>query len=142
MEDMVEKIKKILLNDPEVKEKWEDLTHISSIADALKTFKLLFFFITKLVYVIEIIQVEYSGMTKEERIENAAQVLDDLIKFSGWAIFIEAFDYMIFKLVISQVVAALDDKYGSGSWFQNVAAAYEIDPDSKLSSAIKVEYVV
>ena len=65
--DIISKIKQILLNDPEVKEKWDDLTHITSLGDALKSFKLLYFFITKLVYVIEVIQAQYSGMSQDRK---------------------------------------------------------------------------
>lgn len=139
-ENIVEKIKRILLTDPEVKEKWDDLTHITSIADALNSFKLLFFFIKKLVYVIEIVQAEFGGMEKEERIDYAAQVLDDLISFSGWAFWLEAVDYMFFKFAISQVVAALDDKYGTGSWFTNYDAIKNIDKDELYIKATRKEF--
>jgi len=131
-ENIIEKLKRILLSDPEIKEKWDDLIHITSVGDALKTFKLLYFFIKKLVYIVEYVQVTYSAMTKEERIEVASDLMDDLIKFSGWAVFLEAFDGMIFKLIISQVVAGLDDRYGSGNWFLNDEAVLDIDADSIL----------
>lgn len=139
-ENIVEKLKRILLADPEVKEKMDDLIHITSIPDALKTFKLLYFFIKKLVYVIELIQVEFDGLDKDKRIEIAAEMLDDLIKFSGWAIFIESFDYFIFKLLISQVVAALDDRYGNGSWFRNPEANASIDYNNILIASITKEF--
>jgi hypothetical protein len=139
-ENIVEKIKRILLTDPEVKVKWDDLTHITSIADALNSFKLLFFFIKKLVYVIEIVQAEFGGMEKEERIDYAAQVLDDLISFSGWAFWLEAVDYMFFKFAISQVVAALDDRYGTGSWFTNYDAIKNIDKDELYIKATRKEF--
>lgn len=139
-DNIIEKIKNVLLNDPEVKEKWEDLTHIDSIADALKSFKLLYFFVKKLVYVIEMIQAEFGAMTKEERIDYAAQVLDDLINFSGWAFWVEAVDYTIFKFMISQVVAALDDKFGTGSWFRNTMAVNAIDPSKNLESKIRSDF--
>ena len=67
-ENIIEKLKRILLADPEVKEKWDDLIHITSIDDALKTFKLLYFFVKKLVYVIELVQVSYDSISKDERI--------------------------------------------------------------------------
>lgn len=133
--DIISKIKQILLNDPEVKEKWDDLTHITSLGDALKSFKLLYFFITKLVYVIEVIQAQYSGMSQDERIDYAAKTLDDLIQFKGWAIFMEPFDYMFFKFVISQVVAGLDSKYGTGHWFNNETAKASLDSGNHLANA-------
>ena len=139
-ENIIEKLKRILLADPEVKDKLKDLTSITSVADALKTFKLLYFFIKKLVYVVELIQAEFGGMEKEQKVEVAAALLDDLIKFSGWAIFIETFDYLIFKLLISQVVAALDDRYGSESWFKNVDANSSIDYNNILISGVTKEF--
>lgn len=130
--NIVLKIKEILYNDPEVKERWEDLVSITSFVDFLKSFKLIYFFIKKLVYVIEFIEAELGKMSKEERIEYAAVVLDDLIVFSGWAAFIELIDGFIFKIAISQVVAALDDKFGNGSWFNNSIASSDIDPSGCL----------
>lgn len=139
---IVNKIKEILLEDQEIKDSWDDLTHISSLQDALKTPKLLYFFIQKLVYVIELIQAEFHSITKEERIEYAAQVLDDLISFSGWFFWLEALDYQIFKLIVSQIVVAIDEKFGSGSWFIKDSARVSIDPVTVLEDATKKKFAV
>lgn len=139
---IINKISNILVGDPEVNEKWNDLTHISSFSDALKSFKLLFFFIKKLVYVIETVQAEFGDelMTKEQRIEYAAEILDTLVKFTGWAGWLEAFDGIIFKFAISQVVASLDDRFGSGSWFLNQDAKKNIDSNDLYIKLIQKEF--
>lgn len=139
---IVNKIKEILFEDQEIKDSWDDLTHISSLQDALKTPKLLYFFIQKLVYVIELIQAKFHSITKEERIEYAAQVLDDLISFSGWFFWLEALDYQIFKLIVSQIVVAIDEKFGSGSWFIKDSARVSIDPVTVLEDATKKKFAV
>ncbi len=43
-----------------------------------------------------------------------------------WKFIIEPFDYMVFKLVIGQVVSALDNKFGN-DWLVNADAQAELD---------------
>lgn len=136
LEEIYQKIKEALFNDPEVKEKWNDLIHIDSISDFLKSFKLLFWMAKKIVYVVELAQAEYDAIDKSERIDLAAKLLDDIIVFDGWAKIFEPFDGFAFKLIISGAVNALDDKFGSGNWFKNTLASAELDNTGVLSSLL------
>ena len=125
--ELVEEIKKILKGDPELERQWEDFIHITSITDLLKSFKILFFFIRKIIYLVEYVQAELGQLEKDERLEVVVTVLDDLIQFKGWVVWIEAFDHILFELAVSQVVAALDNQFGTGSWFKIPEANKDID---------------
>lgn len=140
MSDIVSTIKQILLEDPEVKEKWEDFRKIESFQDFLKSFSLGYFLIKKVVYVVELLQSRFGAMEKEQRIEYAANVIDDLIQFKGWARIFEPFDGLVFKLLISAAVNYLDDFYGRGSWPQTSKRAAERFDVNKyhLNSAKKI----
>jgi len=108
----IDKAKQLLFEDPEVKEKYEDLTNIAGWKDFLNTFPLLWFLIKRIVYAVELVEVQYKLTTKDEKINVAAQLLDDLITFGGWLAIFEPFDNMLFKLIISAAVQALNDWWG------------------------------
>jgi hypothetical protein len=133
MDSIISKVKEVLLNDPEVKAKWYQFTTIKSISDLLTAAKSLFWLAQRIVFLLEYVQKEIGAMTKDERIEAAALLLDDLIVFKGWASVFELFDYMVFKLLISQAVAALDDKFGK-DWLTNNVVANELDKAGNLIS--------
>lgn len=120
MSDLVQKVEDLihlLKEDEEFKAKLEDLLHINGFKDFLKSFSLLWWLTNKIVFAIEAIYHEYHQITEEERIELAAETLDNLIDFTGWSAPLELFDKMLFKTLISAAVAALNDKFGHGNWF-------------------------
>jgi len=124
--EVVAKVKEILLENEEIKTKWNAIGNIHSISDLVSSAKNLFFIISRAAYLLEYVQKELAVISKEERIEIAAQLLDDLIVFKGWAVVFEPFDKMVFKLVVGQVVTALDNKFGN-DWLVNTAAQEELD---------------
>jgi hypothetical protein len=118
----IAKAKELLFQDPEVKAKWDDLTHISGWADFFRTFGLTFWFAQRLAFAVEQVQKEYGLCTEEERIAVASETLDDLIEFKGWMAIVEPFDDKLFKVIISAAVAALNGRFGNGAWYQWIAA--------------------
>ncbi len=111
--DAVEKAKDLIFENDEVKRVWNDLKSITSLADGLETPKHIRFLIMRVIEAIEIVEQEYQKFTPEERIDIAAQILDDLIKFKGWASVFEAFDDQIFKFIIGFIYAELEEKFFS-----------------------------
>jgi hypothetical protein len=108
----VAKVKELLFEDPDVKLQWEDLTHVDGFSDFLKSVKIIAWFSKRIVLVVETVQKHYNLIPADKRIDVAAQVLDDLVKFKGWARMLEAFDEMLFKVIITMVVDQIDDRFG------------------------------
>ena len=104
--------KNMLFNDPEMKTKLEDLTHISGAKDFLNTFPLLWWLLKRVVYVVEVVTVEFNQCSHEERLDVAAELLDELITFKGWLALFEPFDGLLFRLLLSAAVQALNDWLG------------------------------
>lgn len=116
----VAKVKELLFSDAEAKTKWEDLTHISGWNDFWKSFSLVFWFGKRIVYCVEMVQKEYTLCTEAERIEVAAEVLDDLVEFKGWMKILEPFDDKLFRIILSSAVAALNGQFGNGAWYKTI----------------------
>jgi len=116
LQEIYEIVKESLLNDPEVKSKWNDLVHITSVVDFLNSFSILYWFTKKVALAVEYVQAELGTISKEEKIDLAAKLLDDIIVFEGWATVFEPFDGFAFKLIISAAVNALNEKFGK-DWF-------------------------
>lgn len=112
----IQEVINLVTNDPEWKSKSEDLLHINGFADFLKTFPLLWWLLKRLVGAVELVYNEFNLISAEERIQVAADALDDLVNFTGWLSIFEPFDGFLFKALISAAVAALNDKLGH-SWF-------------------------
>lgn len=112
----IQKIKELLFDDDEFKEQLKDLVTITGFNDLLNSFVVFWSVLNKLVQAIEKVYKEYHLISEEQRIEAAAEILDDLITFRGWLSIFEPFDTMLFKLLISAAVQALNDKYGHGNW--------------------------
>jgi len=108
----VEKVKELLFEDPDVKLQWEDLTHVDGFTDFLKSIKIIAWFGKRIVLVVETVQKHYNLIPANKRLEVAAAVLDDLIKFKGWSAWLEAFDEKIFKAILALIVDQLDDRFG------------------------------
>jgi hypothetical protein len=123
LKQSVIKAKNLLLQNDEFKSKLSDLVKVESLSDFLKSFKLIYDITKQVVYAVEIVQVEYNLCSKEEKIDVAAELLDDIIDFKGWALFIEPFDGLIFKVIISGAVSALNDKLGK-DWLGHVKSVF------------------
>jgi len=110
----VEKAKQMLLEEGV----FDAIGNLSfgSWANAIKSFKDIYFIAKKVVFATEIIYSEYHLCSEEERIKVAALVLDDLVAFKGWAFFLESIDGYAFEMLLSAAVQGLNDKYGKGSW--------------------------
>lgn len=100
------------LNTEEFRSLLDDFVHISGIKDFLKSFNLIWN-IGKIVAVqVDKISNEYHLCSEDERIEVAAELLDQAIKLPN---LVEPFDKTIFTVVIKAVYNAFKDKYGSES---------------------------
>ena len=119
MDEAIAKIKQMLLENEEVKAKLDDLVHIKNFSDFLKSFSLIWFLLKRIVLCVEIVQKEYSMLTESERLDAAAQVLDDLITFKGWFAWLEAFDKTIFRVALSAAVQGLNDLFGN-KWINSI----------------------
>jgi hypothetical protein len=101
-----------------------------SVSEMLKSFKVIYDLILAVVFTVEEVYYEYKLCTEDERIEVAAEILDDLILFKGWLAFLEPIDKWAFKLLLSAGVQALNDRYGKGSWpkittFDNLKSTFQ-----------------
>lgn len=100
------------LNTEEFRSLLDDFVHISGIKDFLKSFNLIWN-IGKIVAVqVDKISNEYHLCSEDERIEVAAELLDQAIKLPN---LVEPFDKTIFTVVIKAAYNAFKDKYGSES---------------------------
>ncbi len=113
LEKAVQKAVELLTCDVGTKALIEQLKSIHSFGDLIKFFKILWTFLKRLVLVTEWIYKEYHLVNETERIEVAANILDNLIVFRGWMSIFEPFDQWLFKMIISAAVQALNDKYGN-----------------------------
>jgi len=120
IESAIEKAKQMLGNT-EFQEKIKDLVHINGFKDFLKSFTLIWWILKRIVAIVEEIYTQFNLISNTDRIEVAAQLLDDIIVFKGWLSIFEPFDKILFKLLLSAAVQALNDKYGHGTW-----ASYKI----------------
>lgn len=116
LERALKEAKKMLFENPEVKEKWNDFTHVDNFADFLKSFGLIWWLGQRIVVAVEIVQKQYNLIKPEDRIEVASKLLDDLITFKGWASVLEMVDDKIFKIIITSIVHALNDYFGNKDW--------------------------
>ena len=114
--------KEMLMNNEEFKAKLKDVTTITSITDFIHGFVPLWWILKQVVAAVEVIYVEYHQITEAERIDVAAELLDDLITFRGWLTPLEMFDGVLFKALISAAVQALNDKFGN-NWFEGTGVA-------------------
>lgn len=123
LEQAILKVKELLFEDAEFKAKLELLKSIKGFGDLLKAFPALWWILKALVPAVEYVYQEYHLCSEEERIDVAAKLLDDLIEFKGWLSVFEPFDNMMFKLIISSAVQALNDKFGK-AWFASGEKTY------------------
>ena len=114
------KAKELLSNDKAAAGFLEKVKTLNSWKTFFELFPLLFKLNQSVVYVVEMVQKEYSLCTEEERIDVAAELMDDLIAFRGWMTPIELVDGTIWKAIISSGVQALNGKFGSGPWYQTI----------------------
>ena len=109
----IQKAKDLLFDDPEVKEKWLDATHISSVKDFFKTPRLLSWLGKRVVFAVEVVQKEYNLIEPDERVDVAAELLDDLIHFKGWSSFLELVDDKLFRFGINILVDWINEQWGN-----------------------------
>lgn len=109
-QEMYSEIKKRLFENAEVKARIDDLVVIDDFADAMESFSHIYFVGSKVIETIVEIEKDYGALSEEQRIDAAAEILDDLIKFKGWTAPLEAIDNMIFKLLLKAIVEALKEK--------------------------------
>lgn len=107
--------KKLIFENPEVEEALHDLKSIT-FKTVLSAFPAIWFILKTIVVAIEIVQKHYNLCTEEERIEVAAEIADELFVFKGWLSLFEPFDNLMFKLLLSAAVNALNEKVGK-DWF-------------------------
>lgn len=132
-EEALAKAKQLFFQNPDVKAKLDDLTHISGFKDLLNTFPLLWYVLKHVVYTVEAVYQIYDQIPKDQRIDLAAQFLDDLITFSGWLSIFEPFDGMLWKMLISAAVQAMNDWYGH-NWFDSPVAVKEFGDIKKIAN--------
>lgn len=125
----IEQAKQIILSDEKVKEAWTKVKSIKSFASFLGAFTAVWILLKAVVLAVEIVYAEYKLCTKDERIEVASKLLDDLIEFKGWFSIFEPFDDMLFKLLISAAVQGLNDLLGN-SWLGKLTA--EAQPERNI----------
>lgn len=111
----IEQAKELLLNNDETRQRIDGLT-FKSWAGAVDSIKDIWWLAKRVVYVVEILYSEYHNITEEQRIKVAAELLDELIQFGGWAVIFESIDGYAFEMVLSAAVQSLNEKYGKGSW--------------------------
>lgn len=116
MKRALKEAKKILFEDSETRDKWNDLTHVDNFQDFLESFGLVWWLGKRIVVAVEIIEKEYHLIKPEDRIDVAAKLLDDLIEFKGWASVLELVDDKIFKIIITAVVHSLNEYFKNHNW--------------------------
>ena len=135
LKNAIKKANELLFNNNEVKKKIDELKSITNIATLITSFSSLWWLIKRVVFVVEIIQKEYNLCTEEERIEVAATLLDELIQFKGWAMIFEAFDKIIFKLLISAAVQSINEKIGK-QWLTWLLHKFNLEKIGKIFEGI------
>lgn len=92
-----------------VKDQWGDLGSWKGFRTILQNIKIFKDILETVVLAVEQTWNEFDEFPREEKLDYAAKVLDDLIPFPG---ILEWFDQKIFKLILSLAVVWLNDRYG------------------------------
>jgi len=105
--EIIEKIKELLINE-ETEDQIADVLKIDGFKDFLHGFAVIWEILQKVAAVVEYVWSEIGGIDKKDRIEYAAEVLDDMIKFPFW---LEPFDKRLFMVGISAAVQSLNNAF-------------------------------
>lgn len=112
LKEAIEKAKELVFKGIDYKNTMQAISKINSFATLVSAFNILWLLLKQIAVAVEMVQKEYKMCSEAERIEVAAQLLDELVEFRGWLSIFEPFDGYMFKLLISAAVNALNDKYG------------------------------
>jgi len=117
----IEQAKAIVLQDAKVKEAWNIVKSIKSFKSFMLAFASFWILLKAVVMAVEIVQAEYKLCTKDERIDVASELLDELVEFKGWFSIFEPFDDILFKLLISSAVQGINDLLGK-DWMNKLVS--------------------
>ena len=97
-----------MLFTEETKNQIHDILKIENFKDFLHGFAVVWQLLQKVVAVVEYMWSELGDIEKDDRIEYAAEALDQMIQFPFW---LEPFDKKLFKVAISAAVQALNERF-------------------------------
>lgn len=127
----IEQAKAIVLQDAKVKEAWDNVKGINSFKSFMLAFASFWVLLKAVVLAVEIVHAEYKLCTKDEKIDVAAELLDELITFKGWFGIFEPFDDILFKLLISSAVQGINDLLGK-NWLAKLVSSNQKDRSIEL----------